>query len=97
MIDKITPRPDAQVQAMLAADGFEDNGDHHHQPQYLHRTSVNAEETEYLVIEQDFPNGRPPLICVMFTSRETVDNVERMKVCTCLNPRIPLWPSMVSC
>ena len=25
MIDKITPRPDAKVQQMLADDGFEDN------------------------------------------------------------------------
>ncbi len=49
---------------------------------------VNAEEAEYLIIEDDFPNGRPPLEegGLMFTDRETVDKVERMKVCTCLNP-----------
>ena len=49
---------------------------------------VNAEETEYLVIEDDFPNGRPALEKggIMFTDRETVDKVEKMKVCTCLNP-----------
>ena len=49
---------------------------------------VNAEEPEYLVIENLFPNGRPPLDegGVIFTDRETVDKVEKMKVCTCLNP-----------
>jgi fructuronate reductase len=49
---------------------------------------VNAEESEYLIIEDWFPNGRPPLEegGVIFTTRETVDRVEKMKVCTCLNP-----------
>ena len=49
---------------------------------------VNAEETEYLVIEDKFPNGRPALEKggIIFTDKETVDKVERMKVCTCLNP-----------
>jgi fructuronate reductase len=49
---------------------------------------VNAEETQYLVIEDIFPNGRPALekAGVLFTDRETVDKVEKMKVCTCLNP-----------
>ena len=49
---------------------------------------VNAEECEYLVIEDHFPNGRPALEKggFIFTERETVDKVERMKVTTCLNP-----------
>lgn len=49
---------------------------------------VNAEECQYLVIEDAFPNGRPRLedTGVIFTARETVDKVEKMKVCTCLNP-----------
>ncbi len=40
------------------------------------------------MIEDAFPNGRPPLEKggVIFTDRETVDKVEKMKVCTCLNP-----------
>ncbi len=77
MIDKITPGPDASVAAMLSADGL-DAG----------TPFVNAEECEYLVIEDKFPNGRPPLekAGIYFTDRETVDKVERMKVCTCLNP-----------
>ena len=49
---------------------------------------VNAEECEYLVIEDSFPNGRPALEKggFIFTDRETVNKTERMKVCTCLNP-----------
>ena len=49
---------------------------------------VNAEECEYLVVEDRFPNGRPPLekAGVMFADRQTVEQVERMKVSTCLNP-----------
>jgi fructuronate reductase len=41
-----------------------------------------------LVIENDFPNGRPPLekAGVIFTDKDTVEKVEKMKVCTCLNP-----------
>jgi fructuronate reductase len=43
---------------------------------------------EYLIIEDLFPNGRPAWdkIGVIFTDRATVDKVEKMKVCTCLNP-----------
>lgn len=88
MIDKITPRPDASVEKMLYEDGLEEL-----EPVITSKNTyvapfVNAEETEYLVIEDDFPNGRPDLTKggVMFTDRETVDKVEKMKVCTCLNP-----------
>lgn len=88
MIDKITPRPDADVQEILRKDGFEDTsvivtGKHSYTAPF-----VNAEEAEYLVIEDDFPNGRPPLgkAGVYFTDRETVDKAETMKVTTCLNP-----------
>ena len=88
MIDKITPRPDASVADMLRADGYEDTdvvvtGKHTYIASF-----VNAEECEYLVIEDDFPNGRPALenAGVYFTDRETVNKVEKMKVCTCLNP-----------
>lgn len=88
MIDKITPRPDKTVEKMLAEDGVEDL-----EPVLTKRGTpialfVNAEEAEYLVIEDHFPNGRPELEKggLMFTDRETVDKVEKMKVCTCLNP-----------
>ena len=88
MIDKITPGPDAAVAAELKKDGLTDmdasvtaSGTHI-------APFVNAEESEYLVIEDDFPNGRPPLekAGFLFTDRDTVSKVERMKVCACLNP-----------
>lgn len=88
MIDKITPRPAESVKITLQNTGFA-NGD-------ILRTSkntfiapfVNAEKPQYLVIEDQFPNGRMPLeqAGVIFTDRETVDRIEKMKVCTCLNP-----------
>ncbi len=88
MIDKITPRPDASVEAILREDGLEEL-----EPVVTSKNTyvapfVNAEECEYLVIEDAFPNGRPELEKggLMFTERETVDKVEKMKVCTCLNP-----------
>ncbi len=88
MIDKITPRPDAKVQQMLTADGFEDSGTILTQRRTYTAPFVNAEETEYLVIEDKYTNGRPPLELggVLYADRETVDKVEKMKVCTCLNP-----------
>ena len=88
MIDKITPRPDAKVQKMLADDGFEDNYTIITDRHTYTAPFVNAEETEYLVIEDDYTNGRPPLDLggVRYADRETVDKVEKMKVCTCLNP-----------
>ena len=88
MIDKITPRPNSSVEDILKQDGVEDL-----EPVITSKNTyvapfVNAEECEYLVIEDAFPNGRPELEKggFMFTDRETVDKVERMKVCTCLNP-----------
>ena len=88
MIDKITPRPDAKVQKMLEEDGFEDNYPIAPDRHTFTAPFVNAEETEYLVIEDKYTNGRPPLELggVMYADRETVDKVEKMKVCTCLNP-----------
>lgn len=88
MIDKITPRPDEGVRRMLEKDGFADTEiiitDKH---TYI-APFVNAEEAEYLVIEDSFPNGRPALekAGVYMTDRDTVNKVEKMKVCTCLNP-----------
>jgi len=88
MIDKITPRPDDGVRDMLAAAGIEGMQGIVTGKSTYAAPFVNAEETQYLVIEDAFPNGRPPLekAGVLFTDRETVDKVERMKVCTCLNP-----------
>jgi len=88
MIDKITPRPDDSVAKMLTESGFDDIDTQITSKNTYISTFVNAEEAQYLVIENLFPNGRPPLDKggVIFTDRETVDKVEKMKVCTCLNP-----------
>ncbi len=88
MIDKITPRPDAKVETLLNQDGIDGLDPAITSKNTYVAPFVNAEECEYLVIEDHFPNGRPALEKggVIFTDRETVDKVEKMKVCTCLNP-----------
>ncbi|NLP16996.1 MAG: mannitol dehydrogenase family protein [Clostridiales bacterium] len=88
MIDKITPRPDDKIKFLLEEDGFEDTELIITSKNTYTAPFVNAEETEYLIIEDAFPNGRPPFekAGFLFTDRETVDKVEKMKVCTCLNP-----------
>lgn len=88
MIDKITPRPDPSIEEILINDELEDPRPIVTSKNTYVAPFVNAEECEYLVIEDSFPNGRPALEKggIMFTNRETVDKVEKMKVCTCLNP-----------
>ncbi len=88
MIDKITPRPHAKVQELLAKDGFEDNSYIETDKHTFTAPFVNAEEVQYLVIEDHYTKGRPPLELggTLYTSREVVDKVETMKVTTCLNP-----------
>ena len=88
MIDKITPRPSEDVAKMLEGLGVEDI-----QPIVTSRRTyiapfINAEKPQYLVVEDHFPNGRPPLedAGVYMTTRETVNLTERMKVTACLNP-----------
>ena len=88
MIDKITPRPHEKVKELLDADGFEDNNSIETEKHTFTAPFVNAEEVQYLVIEDNYTNGRPPLDLggALYTTRETVDKVETMKVTTCLNP-----------
>ena len=88
MIDKITPRPDPQVEKLLEADYIDGLEKAVTSKNTWVAPFVNAEECQYLVIEDAFPNGRPKLedTGVIFTAKETVDKVEKMKVCTCLNP-----------
>ncbi len=88
MIDKITPRPHEKVKELLAEDGFEDNDYIETEKHTFTAPFVNAEEVQYLVIEDHYTNGRPPLDLggALYTTRETVDKVETMKVTTCLNP-----------
>ena len=88
MIDKITPRPHEKVKELLVKDGFEDNNYIETEKHTFTAPFVNAEEVQYLVIEDNYTNGRPPLDLggARYTTRETVDKVETMKVTTCLNP-----------
>ena len=88
MIDKITPRPHEKVKEMLAQDGFEDNNYIETEKHTFTAPFVNSEEVQYLVIEDNYTNGRPPLDLggALYTTREIVDKVETMKVTTCLNP-----------
>ncbi len=88
MIDKITPRPHPVVEEQLTADGVEGVSPFVTSKHTYVAPFVNAEKPQYLVIEDQFPNGRPPLehAGVIITSRDIVNKVEKMKVCTCLNP-----------
>jgi len=88
MIDKITPSPGVDVAKHLRNTGLELADSIITSKDTDIAAFVNAEETGYLVVEDSFPNGRPPLekAGVIMTDRETVNKVEKMKVCTCLNP-----------
>ena len=88
MVDKITPGPDDNVAELLSRDGLEGMTGVKTEKNTFIAPFVNAEETGYFVIEDAFPNGRPPLedAGVLITDRQTVDKVEKMKVCTSLNP-----------
>lgn len=88
MIDKITPRPGERIAEELEAAGVEAM-----QPIITSKKTyiapfVNGEKPQYLVVEDSFPNGRPPLekAGVYMTDQVTVNKAERMKVTVCLNP-----------
>ena len=88
MIDKITPYPADVIYKQLS-----DLGISSMEPVVTGKNTstapfVNAEIPQYLVLEDMFPNGRPPLekAGVYFCDRKTVSMVEQMKVTTCLNP-----------
>lgn len=88
MIDKITPRPSGSVKKTLNLTGFGSTDIVITKGNTYIAPFVNAEGPQYLVLEDSFPNGRMPLekAGVFFTDRQTVERVEKMKVCTCLNP-----------
>ena len=88
MIDKITPRPAKVVEEALAAAGISNMAPVITSKNTFIAPFVNAEVPQYLVVEDRFPNGRPPLekAGVYLTDRDTVNNTEKMKVTTCLNP-----------
>ena len=88
MIDKITPRPHPMVEKSLADAGIEGMAPIVTEKKTFIAAFVNAEKPQYLVVEDKFPNGRPPLekAGVYFCDRDTVNMCEKMKVTTCLNP-----------
>lgn len=88
MIDKIVPRPSERIKELLEKDGFENMDIICTSKNTYIAPFVNTEKAQYLVIEDSFPNGRPPLerAGVFMTDRKTVEDSERMKVQTCLNP-----------
>lgn len=88
MIDKITPRPSEKIALELEAAGVENMKPVITAKRTYIAPFVNAEAPQYLVIEDDFPNGRPKLekAGVYMTDRDTVNRSERMKVTVCLNP-----------
>ena len=89
MIDKITPRPSENVSNNLQKLGIENMDIIITNKKTYIAPFVNAESPQYLVIEDNFPNGRPPLEKapgVYMANRDIVNLSERMKVTTCLNP-----------
>lgn len=88
MIDKIPPRPSDSVYKDLKKSGIENMKPIITSKKTYIAPFVNAEAPQYLVLEDKFPNGRPPLekAGIYLTDKETVTKVERMKVTTCLNP-----------
>lgn len=88
MIDKITPRPAEIIEKQLMDAGFEDMQSVITSRNTYIAPFVNAEVPQYLVVEDRFPNGRPALdkAGVYLCDRKTVNDTERMKVTTCLNP-----------
>ena len=88
MIDRITPNPAQSVADRLKSSGFADTTILHTKKHTNIAPFGNTEKTHYLVIEDNFPNGRPQLekAGVILTDRETVNDADQMKVTACLNP-----------
>lgn len=88
MIDRITPNPSQDVLDKLTIQGIEGLSLIHTDKGTNIAPFANTEQTHYLVIEDNFPNGRPALEAagVILTTREIVDKTDAMKVTTCLNP-----------
>lgn len=90
MIDKIVPRPSEVIKRYLEGLGLVDMDIYVTDKKTFIAPFVNMEKAQYLVIEDNFPNGRPPFEGsdrnVFLTDRDTVEKSERMKVTACLNP-----------
>jgi fructuronate reductase len=89
MIDRITPRPAPEVKEMLESKGIKDMEIITTDKGTVIAPFVNTERVSYLVIEDRFPNGRPPLEkagVIFCNNSEEVALYEKMKVGACLNP-----------
>lgn len=88
MIDRITPNPSNEVACFLTKIGFSDVGIIQTPGGTGFSSFANTEKVNYLVIEDSFPNGRPPLekTGVIFCDRKTAELADTMKVTACLNP-----------
>ena len=89
MIDKITPRPGTEIARTLEAMGIENMQPVETEKHTFIAPFANGEKAQYLVIEDRFPNGRPPLeeaYGVYMGDYGTVTKAERMKVTALLNP-----------
>lgn len=89
MIDKITPRPSESIKEKLEEIGMSEMDVVITNKNTYIAPYVNSEVSQYLFIEDDFPNGKLPLDeakGIWLTDRTTVNRIETMKVTTCLNP-----------
>ena len=88
MVDRITPNPAPALAEELTAAGVADVELVRTSPSTTMSCFANAEPAWYLVVEDDFPNGRPPLeqAGVLLAGREAVNLADEMKVTACLNP-----------
>lgn len=87
VIDKITPRPNTDLARELSDLGFVDMDVRSVGGTPL-AGFVNAEPTEYLIIEDVLVGDVPDFAAhgVEMASRQVCDDFEHMKVTTCLNP-----------
>jgi len=89
MIDRITPRPAQNVKEMLESIGVKDMEIITTDKGTIIAPYVNTEHISYLVIQDNFPNGRPPLEragVIFCNTPKEVSRYEKMKVGACLNP-----------
>ncbi len=88
MIDKITPHPDERIAKALTDDGVEGAQPFVTERARSARSTSTRKIPHYLLIENAFPNGHPPLeqCGVIITRRDIVEKSAQMKVATCMNP-----------
>ena len=94
MIDRITPRPAESTLEFLEKNGICDMDIVRTRKNTFIAPFANTEHISYLIIEDNFPNGRPPLEkadtsqnrIIFVDTSDVIDKCEKMKVGTCLNP-----------